>query len=213
MTAGQEALFDLLASRRTIRRFRRDPVPRHVVERLIAAAVLAPSASNQQPWRFLATEDRTLLEALARRVEEKTALYGAHIPHVFRGQWEAYGDYFVRFRDAALVILCVWQPLAVLSNLLDGGLPEGERRGVEAMEVTSGLVSASLALENLLLAAHAMGLGASAMTGPLVAESDFRAAFGLPDRWRIAALVAVGYPAETPPPTPRRGPAQVLQWR
>jgi nitroreductase len=69
-----------------------------------------------------------------------------------------------------------------------------------------------MALQNQLLAAHASGLGASGMTGPLVAAGALREILGIPPSWQIAALVPVGYADEEPPPTARKGIEQVTQW-
>lgn len=212
MSSLQDALTELLRTRRTIRAFTAEPVPRATVEALIDAAVQAPSASNKQPWRFIATEDRARLDRLAAAVDRTAAVCAAHIPATLRPAWEAYGDYFTRFRAAPVVVCCLWKPLTVLSHLVDGACPAAERAAVAEMEDASGVVSASLAIENLLLAAHAAGLGASALTGPLIAPAAVREAFGIPDEWRPAALVALGRAAEVPPPRARRPAAKVLTW-
>ena len=69
-----------------------------------------------------------------------------------------------------------------------------------------------MALQNLLLMAHELGLGASGMTGPLVAADRLRALLEVLPSWEIAALVPVGYPAETPPAPPRKPAARVTEW-
>jgi nitroreductase len=80
------------------------------------------------------------------------------------------------------------------------------------MEASSGLIGTSLALQNLLLVAHELGLGASGMTGPLVARRELRALLEVPDSWEIAALVPLGYPDESPPPTERKSAEKVTRW-
>jgi nitroreductase len=60
--------------------------------------------------------------------------------------------------------------------------------------------------------AHAMGLGASGMTGPLVAEPRLRAILDVPDGWGIVALVPIGRPAEEPTPTDRKPVDKVVRW-
>ena len=92
------------------------------------------------------------------------------------------------------------------------GLDADRLATVERMERDSGLTGAALSLMNLLLAAHAQGLGASAMTGPLVAEPELRTILPIPDSWGIVALVPIGYPAETPQPTARKDLAKVVRW-
>jgi nitroreductase len=80
------------------------------------------------------------------------------------------------------------------------------------MEQQSGLVSTSLAMENLLLMAHDLGLGASGLTGPLIAADDLSGILAVPVGWEIAALIAIGYPDEHPPATVRKPAESVIRW-
>lgn len=57
-------MLDVMIRRRSIRKYRRDPVPREMVLDMLKGAMYAPSASNRQPWHFLVIEDRNLLEAV-----------------------------------------------------------------------------------------------------------------------------------------------------
>jgi nitroreductase len=67
-----------------------------------------------------------------------------------------------------------------------------------------------LAIQNLLLSAHASGLGASGMTGPLVVADRIRELLSVAPSWEIAALIPIGYPDESPEPTHRRPVTQGL---
>lgn len=205
-------LLALLRARRSVRRFRPEPLSREEVLRLIEAAVTAPSASNKQPWRFLVIESKERIAEMAAAVREATARIAAHIPEASQPAFRAYGDYFTRFEAAPTVIVPIYRGLAVLSNLAGDALDDADRRAVLRMEDQSGLIGTSLALENLLLMAHAMGLGASGMTGPLVAEPRLRTILDVPDGWGIVALVPVGRPAEEPAPTDRKPVDKVVRW-
>jgi nitroreductase len=205
-------LLDLLRTRRSVRAFGPDPLPREDIARLLEAAVLAPSASNKQPWRFLVIESRERIARMAVAVREATARIASHIPEASQPAFRAYGDYFTRFEAAPQVIVPIYRGLSVLSNLTDDRLDGSDRGAIEAMEDQSGLIGTSLALENLLLMAHALGLGASGMTGPLVAEPALRAILEIPDGWGIVALVPVGRPAEEPRPTDRKPVDKVVRW-
>jgi nitroreductase len=83
---------------------------------------------------------------------------------------------------------------------------------VETMERDSSLIGVSLAMQNLLLMAHEVGLGASVMTGPLLAGDKVKEILSVPATWEIAALVPVGYPAEEPPSPGRRPVEKVLSF-
>ena len=207
-----DALFALLRARRSVRSFTEEPVPRALVEKLLDAAVLAPSASNKQPWRFFVMEDRAKIRALADLVGAERTRIAQHVAPEFAPSLLAYGDYFTRFGDAPLVIAPAARPLAVLSNLVDDALPPESRAAVTRMEEESGLIGTSLAIGNMLLMAHALGLGASAMTGPLIARAEVTRAFGVPDGWSVVALVALGYPRDVPSPTDRKDAKSVTRY-
>jgi nitroreductase len=208
----KSAIYEAMRERRSVRRFKRDPVGRDVITSLIEAAITAPSASNKQPWRFLVVEDRARITRMADAVREATRLVSAHIPESSQPSFRAYGDYFTRFEDAPAVIVPIHRAMSVLSNLVDDALDERTRGTIRLMEEQSGLVGTSLALMNLLLMAHAVGLGASGMTGPLVAEPALRSILEVPDGWGIVALVPIGWPAEDPVPTDRKPVDKVVRW-
>ena len=100
----------------------------------------------------------------------------------------------------------------MLSGLVDGTLGDDARERIAVMERQSGLIGTALAMQNLLLMAHALGLGASGMTGPLVASDKVRDILDVPPSWEVAAFVPVGVPAEVPPPTERKPVHQVVRW-
>ena len=135
-----------------------------------------------------------------------------HVSAAFQASFLAYGDYFTRFDRAPLVIAPAARSLTILSNVVDDALDEETRNTIRRMEDESGLIGTSLAIGNLLLAAHALGLGASAMTGPLIARGAVEQAFGVPRGWNVVALVALGYPAEAPAPTDRKDAATVTRF-
>ena len=205
-------IYELMKSRRSVRRFRPDPPPRDLIERLIEAAVTAPSASNRQPWRFLVVSDRETVSRLASAVREAVDRIARHVEPAAEASFRAYGDYFTRFDGAPVVIVSLYRSLTILSNLVNGGLNEDERGRISTMERNSGLMGVAMALQNLLLMAHELGLGASGMTGPLVASDRIGEILEVPSLWEVAAFIPVGFPDEDPPPTDRKSADQVTRW-
>ncbi|MEA2464844.1 MAG: hypothetical protein QOJ98_2591 [Acidobacteriota bacterium] len=203
-----EELYALLSTRRSVRRFKPELPPRGTIESLIASAVTAPSASNKQPWRFLVVQRRELIDAMAAAVRRAVERIAHAIDPAFEEAFRAYGDYFTRFESAPVTIVPLFRALTVLSNML----PHEDMSAIRAMERDSGLIGTSLAMQNLLLAAHAAGLGASGMTGPLIAVAELRELLHVQPSWEIAALVPIGYPDETPQPTARKAAERVTQW-
>jgi nitroreductase len=207
-----DELHALMRARRSVRRFRPDAPPRAVVEALLASAVTAPSASNKQPWRFIVVESRPTIGAMADAVRAAIDRVAAAVEPAFEASFRADGDYVTRFEHAPLVIVPICRPLTVLSNLTGASLPEEVRGRILAMERESGLIGTALALQNLLLAAHAAGLGASGMTGPLVAADALRTLLAVPPSWHLVAVVPIGYPDEAPEATERKPVDQVTRW-
>jgi len=203
---------EAIRSRRSIRRYKAQKPARELIEKLIELAVCAPSASNKQPWRFFVVDERSTIERMAAAVEEAVQRIARHIEPRFADAFRAYCDYFVRFRQAPVVIVPAFRELVVLSNLVDAATSAEDRETIRAMEFNSGLISTSLALQNLMLYAHSIGLGSSCMTGPLVASGEIKRLLDIPQSWHVAACVPVGYPAEAPQPVGRKDVETVVRW-
>ena len=177
---GGHALIAAIASRRSLGRVRPDPVPRALVEELLEAAVRAPNHHLTAPWRFV------VLAGAARR-----ALGEAHAAAVARADpglsAAAREKEAGRLERAPVVIVCVAAG--------EGADPVTRREDRDA--VAAGV-------QNLLLAAHARGLGAMWRTGAMVDEPEVRAHLGLADGAEIVGFVYLGWPwDDVPGPTPR----------
>ena len=139
-------IYELMKSRRSVRKFQAAAPSRELIERLVEAAITAPSASNKQPWRFLIVTRREVVSQLARAVGEAVERIAAHVPPDSVPALRAYGDYFTRFESAPVVIVPIFRGAPLLSNLVESQLPERDRELIAAMERDSALVGASLAL-------------------------------------------------------------------
>jgi len=209
---SHEQLHEIMRTRRSVRRFRREAPERAAIEAILASAITAPSASNKQPWRFLVVQNRDTIDRLAGAVREAVNRIALAVEPAFEQSFRAYGDYFTRFEEAPVVIVPLYRPLTLLSNHTGPRLAAADAECVRTMERDSGLIGTALALQNLLLAAHAAGLGASGMTGPLVAGGAIRTILRVPASWQLVALVPLGYSDEDPAPTERKAVEHVTQW-
>jgi nitroreductase len=209
MSSTIETVF---SARRSVRRFADRPVERATLVQLMQLATTAPSASNKQPWRFVIVRDRAVIRAMAEAVRGEVAAVLAHMDESGREAFRAYGEYFTRFEAAPCVIAPTCRPTPILSQLVSATIEPALRERVIAMERTSATVSTALAIENLLLAAPQLGLGASALTGPLLAAHALRELLRVPGSWELLALIAVGYPDEEPRKTERKPVDAVLRW-
>jgi len=192
-------LLELMKGRRSVRRFRDRPVPEAMVEQLLEAARWAPSAGNRQAWRFLLVrgEDKRaeLREIVATALRDlRQELRGDLADDV-----ERYLENFTHFAGAPLVVVPIFRSVDLLQASVDDDKTMQTRRAE-----LDALSSVAAAVQNLLLAAHSLGLGACWMSGPLLAEAELERALAVPEGWRLAAVIPVGYPDEQPAPASRR---------
>ena len=180
-------LIELIHSRRSIRRYTDAAVPPELVERLLTAATWAPSAHNRQPWRFAILDDAAtkvrLAAAMGERLRRDLAADGLDAAAIERDA----GRSHARISGAPLLIL-----LCLTLADMDA-YPDTRRRG---HEMTMAVQSAAMAGQNLLLAAHALGLGACWLCAPLFCADTVREALALPVDWQPQGLITVGFPAE-----------------
>jgi coenzyme F420-0:L-glutamate ligase / coenzyme F420-1:gamma-L-glutamate ligase len=200
-----ELLLELLKSRRSIRRFAPRAVSREQIDRLVEAARWAPSNHNRQPWRFLILEQPPQIQALARNVGQCLAAKVSILPTVASAYAAELVHYATFFAQAPVLILALHKrPVSVSAPLLEGlanpALVSGEP------------LSVAMAVQNLLLAAHALGLGTCVMTGPLLVPEALAGAVLLPPGFELTCLVAVGYPDESPNPPRRKSLEQFLDY-
>lgn len=202
----------IIESRRSVRRFKPEKPSKECIEKLVEMAIMAPSASNKQPWRFFIVDDRATIEKMAEAVQSAVDRIIENIEKEYMDAFRSYGNYFVRFVDAPVVIVPAYKSLTVLSHLVNDQINVEDLRRIKIMEDNSGLISTSLAIQNLMLYAHSIGLGTSCMTGPIVALNELMEMLKIPDSWQIAALIPVGYPDESPATVPRKPTEAVIRW-
>jgi nitroreductase len=176
-------LIDAIRERRSVRKYREEPVPREVLEQVLEAACWAPSADNRQPWYFVALtkpEDIALLRETAEKVAEEIR---PHLEEMFPRHPRVVNEttaFLRRLGGAPVYVLVFLQE--------DYGLVRD-----------SMLESAAAAIQNLLLAAHEKGLGTcwvNAVTG-LGYGPALQQAFA-PDQGEFVSLVTLGYADHTP---------------
>lgn len=197
----RDDLAALLAWRRDVRHFRRDPLDEAVVEDLLATAQLAPSVGNSQPWRFVRVRSPDLRENLARHVDGEVARAG-----------EAMADAARRDAYGALKLHGLREAPEVIAVFCDDATPIGSGLGAATMPQTREW-SVVLAIHTLWLAARAHGLGLG-WVSILTPDHVTRLLDAAPS-WRFVALLCLGVPeeADVVPELERRGWQARLDWR
>jgi coenzyme F420-0:L-glutamate ligase/coenzyme F420-1:gamma-L-glutamate ligase len=198
----QAALQRLIRQRRSIRRYTDRPVEQPLLEALLEAATWAPSAHNRQPWRFCVVQGtmRQQLSA-AMAVAWRSDLLADGVD-------AAWVENHVAVRAARIA----GAPAVIVACLCMADMdyyPDARRAGFEHIMATQ---SVALACQNLLLSAHAAGLGACWVCAPLFVPEIVRTTLQLPADWEPQALLTLGWPAETR--AKERAPlASRVQWR
>ncbi len=197
-------LHHFLKTRRSVRQFQAEPVPEDVVHRILDTARFAPSAHNRQPWRFAVVvtpgEKTCLAAAMAaefRRDLEKDAVPEEEIEKMVSRS-------IMRIEQAPLVMI-----LCMTMSEMDR-YPDRKRNRAE---FRMALQSVALAGGQLLLAAHAEGLGGVWVCAPLFAQEIVRQALDLPVDWEPQGMILLGYPDVTPAVRSRKSLDEVVVFR
>jgi coenzyme F420-0:L-glutamate ligase/coenzyme F420-1:gamma-L-glutamate ligase len=192
-------LHQFLRTRRSVRRFKPEPVPDSAIERILTTATHAPSAHNLQPWRFVIvkkSDARTRLGlALTAKMRLDMAAEGAPESEI---QTRASSS-IRRISEAPVLILLCRDVTEVRADT-----PEESAMAMQSVASAGSL---------LLLAAHAEGLGGNWICWPLYAREETGAALELPETWEAAAIFVLGHPINIPEARPRKPLASVVAWR
>lgn len=165
--------YEVITKRKSVRKYKSDPIPDDVLNKILEAGRIAPSAKNIQPWRFIVIRDKET----KKRIAEAS-----------RGQlWIADAD--------VIVVGCILNDIAW-----------GRMGGY----MSSGQVDVAIALEHMILAAAAEGLG-TCWIGAFV-EKDVKEILEVPDNVTVIALTPIGYPAEEPKDRGRKSMKEIVSY-
>lgn len=179
----------LLTSRRSVRRFKGEKVDHQALEKILDAGASAPSPHNTQPWLFIVITDKSVKERLARRMSDaylqELNRFGVRDPEAL-----AEKAYKRTLAAPVLILLCLdmrkLTPRSPGSKMFE--------------EWVMGTQSLAAAAENMLLAAHCLGLSGCWRAAPLFCKDAVREALELPGYVEPQALLEIGYPAQNPKP-------------
>ncbi len=178
-------VMEAIQSRRSIRKFKPEPVPDEVIDQMLEAARLAPSARNRQPWRFQVVKDPALKEKVF-----KDTVFGAE--HVL---------------EAPVVIVCGSETLAFAeghqlapAGAGSFGMGSEDRDDIKQL-IPEAQFNTAIAVEHMVLAGTALGLGTCWVQR--IRCGQIAKMLGWPRHIVVCTLLLVGYPDEDPPPRPR----------
>jgi nitroreductase len=230
-----DPLFDVMYTTRAMRRFKPDPIPESVLLQLVDAALQGPSGSNAQNWTFIIVRERAQKERIAaawkptwdfylQTIAKAPARPGEDVSQREKGV--AIGTQMVTHMADVPAIVCVGvkrdeamakvlaSPATLAAAVRHFGLG-GALRLVTNGTRTSAIADGSTAypaVQNLLLAARALGLGAVLTTPHFFVPGTFEAVLGIPKTVTLAAIIPVGYPVGKFGPVKRPPPEAVVSW-
>ena len=180
-TAEQKYIFDIIKSRRTVRKFKSDPVPEEHILKILDAARFAATAGNQQPWRFLVVQDRKKLDLL-----EIEAL-----------KW--YLERYSAKKDLSEeeIVSMEKRLRGLLKNVLSAPVYVAVLVDSEADYPDYILYDGTLAAGNLMIAARALGYGTGFFTS-FFPEDKMKEFFRIPQNYHLICFSPIGIPEEWP---------------
>ncbi|MEM0014707.1 MAG: nitroreductase family protein [Zestosphaera sp.] len=189
----------VILTRRSVRKYRDVDVPDDVLMKILEAGRWAPSGEDAQPWRFIVVKDKAKRELL--------------------GRWGAAGsgrrfksEYMTRALFQRIQISDEEKRKRVYRKLITGEVSAFMKDApvlivvVGRRNVWDAPYDVSAAIENMLLAAHALGLGACWLVAPVIDVRDelkVKELLKIPEEYTLDAIIALGYPDEQPKPRPR----------
>ena len=208
-------IIDVITSRKSIRRYKSDPIPDDMLDKVLEAARWAPTGENYQPWCFIVVRDQEIKNKIGdlARIGSGSRMTAWYCLGQMQKRFEAIQDEQKRaevlrfmysgevseFAKKAPVVI------AVIGNLMEG-----------SVDVPYDL---SAAIENMLLEAHSLGLGACWVHGPVASTRDakkFKEILGIPTgmgEYKVIAYVAIGWPAEERKhPRPKKNLVDLVYW-
>lgn len=203
---AEAELFDTLFSTRSMRRLRTEPIADEAIYRILDAGIRAPSGGNSQHWRFLVVKDADVKHQVQRVYQkgwdQARSMYAGR-----PGPGHMQADKFRRLLDAASYLAehLADAPVLIFACLKERPMPAGEAGARLAAKLVR-LSGSSIypAVQNMLLACRALGLGATLTTVCSLHDEELRPILKLPNDISTYALLPVGYP------TGRFGPVRRL---
>jgi nitroreductase len=207
-------LFEAIYSARAIRRFRRDPVPEELIRKILDTAIRAPSGGNAQSWAFVVVRDpdtRRQLGAIYRKasdIAEAVLAARGRPPHLTEQQYARFmasGKYLWDHMGEAPVLLLPCSRRPVLPPL-EALPPDIRARWKDEVAYAERIRGASIypAVQNIILACRALGLGTVITTNHIRCEDEVKALLGIPEDVSTWALMPIGWPIDKFGPLTRR---------
>jgi nitroreductase len=188
---------EAIERRRSIRRFKPDPIPDECITALLEAARLSPSGSNAQPWRFKIVKDQETKEKLAHAAYDQSFIAKAPVVIVCCADIKGYLDGTVSgIQDLGRIKAVEDRIVKIVLDRLN------QMKSMTLEQMTSRIAfNVAIAIEHIVLRALDFGLGTCWVR--LIDEKHIIDLLGWDENIHVVALLPIGYPDESPPPRKR----------
>lgn len=199
---------DFIYQRHSVRKFKDNPVPKEEIEKILQAAVAAPSGKNKQNWHFVVVTDPQKIEHIADLVvQENERLAGYLKDEATIKAFKGSVAYHTVFKGAPTLILAYVGPYPSTADLLFEAKVMSPQEAFRYATPDPRIQNIAAAMENLHLAAAALGYGTCWMTGPTYAAEAIDQYLGFSkDGYALAAITPLGVPAQDKLSSPPRKP-------
>jgi len=186
------AVIEAIKKRRSVRSYESKPIPKNIINMIIEAGNEAPSAMNSQPWRFVVVENKKVKEKLLGAALPNARKILEMVKDVDPERYEMIKKHYGELRDP------IYYSAPAIVFVIGSGRYADH--------------SCPLACENMMLAAHSLGLGSCWVGfGAMVTEdAEVRNFLGLQENERIFGPILLGYPKDYPERPPKREPQ--IKW-
>lgn len=201
---------DFIYNRKSIRKFKKDSIPREDILKMLGAAVQAPSPKNQQTWHFVVIQNKDVINKIAEIVSNKH-LYLAEIAKDEKQRKLMINTlpYYTCFKEAPVTIIVYSKSYKMIEEkiLRDNNASE---ELIDILKSTHSEVQGiGAAVENFLLAATALGYGACYMTGPAHSKKEIEELIDFKkEGYELMAMISLGIPEDTTVKSPPRKPLE-----
>jgi nitroreductase len=189
----QEYLFETIRNRRTVRKYKPNPIPEEHILKILDAARMAPTAGNQQPWKFLVVRDRNKIDEL-----EKIAA----VWYIKRNKKNIVPEKLPEIRSSIE---------NNLKNVMSAPVYIAVLVDLNTKYSNYILQDGSLAAGNLMIAARALGYGTGFFTS-FFPEKEMKEFFNIPDNYKLICFTPIGIPVEWPETPPKKDLMDMIQF-
>lgn len=187
-----QKIYELIKSRRSIRSYKKTPIPRELLDKILEAGTWAASGKNMQNWRFFVLTGKKRDDYLSHSQKSWLSIKEILQKRLKPSLYQFTERFFYTLGDAPVVIIA-------FAEINDQDHPQTQIGNVY------------LAVNNMVLAAQAEGLGSCIMGSPLEVEQDIRNFLGITkENWKLVCGLTLGYANHSPPAPPRQMEGRIV---